>query len=138
MTDMTISVFDMNVRTGNWGRVVYLLPHFAHATVELMPADAAGVLVRVLEGVTPVPRELRVEDVESLTVATSSGKPRLVLRPAQGTVERLDGGSLDGAWELQIEGGDQRSLHLYARKGTPAASEELLDALATVVATATE
>ena len=130
MTDA--SIFPMRLRTGNWGRNNYELRRHAPVVIELAPADAPTVLLRIVDGAREVPRELTSHDVVELSVLTSSGVARLVVAPHKGGVERASHGSTDGVWELTLQGARQDSLHLYADTDTPFPSDEVLDRLAAI------
>ena len=125
----------MAVRTGNWGWRATMLSWHSPATVELAPPDAPGVLVRVTDGLPQVPRDLTVQTVVELAVCDAAGAPVLLLRPADGTVERHDDRDPGAVWELRIEATDNRAGHLYARAGTPFPDPATLDALAQAATT---
>jgi hypothetical protein len=125
--------FAMALRTGNWGPLLYELAPHSQAVVELAPANQPGVLVRIIEGLPAVPRELVAADVVEMVVTTPSGKARLRLAPPTGTAESQPGRSGEGSWELWVECTGQRSLHLYSRPGTPFPTDAELEALASVV-----
>jgi hypothetical protein len=125
-------LLQMALRTGNWGPLHYELAPHSPVTVELAPADRPGVLVRILDGLPDVPRELAVADVLELEVAAPSGRSRLRLAPPAGSAEWRRGQTDEGAWELRIEASGQRSLHLYSLAGTPSPSDAELEALAAV------
>jgi hypothetical protein len=125
--------FEMAVRTGSWGPLYYELAFHAPVTVELAPDDAPGVLVRILQGLPAVPRELTAADVVELSVAAPSGWPRLRLSLKTGEVEWQHVLVGEDPWELRVECTGQRSLHLYALAGTPFPTDAELEALASVV-----
>jgi hypothetical protein len=123
----------LQVRGGNWGWQGLMLSPHSTVHLQLAPEDAPGVLVRILDGVPTVPRELGRAEILSLSINDAAGKPRLLLEAREGAVTRVDGPA-PGEWELRIEGTDQRHVYLYARPGTPFPSEAELDALAGAVA----
>ncbi|RYB95619.1 hypothetical protein EUA93_15495 [Nocardioides oleivorans] len=123
-------VFEMALRTGNWGPRASMLSFHASVSIELSPADRPGVLIRLVDGLPAVPRELTSDDVVQLSVCDAGGRARLTIRPGAGAVERVAGPIPAGAWELRIEGLAQRSLVLYARPGQPFPTDEDLDVLA--------
>jgi hypothetical protein len=125
--------FAMALRTGNWGPLLWELGPHTPVTIELAPADRPGVLVRLVDGLPDVPRELSSADVVELIVLAPSGKPRLTLAPSTGAVERQPSHTGEGVWELRIECTGQRSLHLYSLAGTPFPTDAELEALASVV-----
>jgi hypothetical protein len=123
----------MALRTGNWGPLLYELGPHSPVTVELAPDDRPGVLVRFLDGLPDVPRELTAADVAELVVAAPSGRSRLRLTVPTGSVEWQHVLTGEGAWELRIECTGQRSLHLYSLTGTPFPSDADLESLASAV-----
>lgn len=125
--------FEMALRTGNWGPLLYELAPHSQAVVELAPPELPDVLVRILDGLPAVPRELMAGDVLELVVVAPSGHERLRLAPPSGTVDLQHGRSGEGSWELRVECTGQRSLHLYALAGTPFPADAELEALAAVV-----
>jgi hypothetical protein len=133
--DGRMATYEMGLRTGCWGAQPFMLSFHSAVVVELAPADAPDVLLRILKGAPVVPRELRGADLAELALCAPSGKPVLNLRPGEGRVDRdAHAGSPEGAWELRVEGSDGESLHLYARSGTPFPSEADREALAWIVA----
>ncbi len=131
------TISDMAVRTGNWGLQGIFLSFHAPVRIELAPADAEGVLVRLVEGIPSVDRELTVDRVSHLVVADAKGAPRLELWPSRGLAEHHDGPAPTGDWGLLVEGGPEERVHLYARPGTPFPSDEVLARLTATVPTPT-
>ena len=129
---MTTPTHVLQLRSGNWGWQGVALSSHSTVSLQLAPVDAPGVLVRFVEGLPPVPRELGAEEILELSLNDGSGAPRLLARPPQGSVERLEAPA-PAEWELRIEATEQRAIYLYARRGTPFPSDEELDALAACV-----
>ncbi len=123
----------MALRTGNWGPLLYELAPHSQAVVELAPQDHPGVLVRFVDGLPAVPRELLADDVLDIVVVAPSGKVCLRVTPPDGAAEVPRGRSGEGSWELRIECTGQRSLHLYSLTGTPFPTDAELEALAASV-----
>lgn len=78
-----MTVLAMGLRTGSWGSLPFMLPFHSTVTLELAPDDRPDLLVRLVDGIPSVPRELAVTDVVELDVNLPSGSPRLKLRPAR-------------------------------------------------------
>jgi hypothetical protein len=129
-----MATYEMGLRTGSWGAQPFMLSFHSSVVVELAPAQAPGVVLRILTGAPVVPRELGAADLTELALCTPSGKSVLTLRPRESRVDRAaHAGSPEGVWELRVEGSDGQSLHLYARGGTPFPSDAELEALAAIV-----
>jgi hypothetical protein len=126
--------FAMAVRTGNWGTQGIMLSFHAPVSVQLAPADAPGVLVRIVHGVPSVDRELTGKQISSLVLANAGGAPLLTLTPAARRVERRHPASEPTDWALVIEGSGHERLHLYSRPGTRFPTDQVIDALTSVVA----
>ncbi len=132
-----MATYAMRVRTGSWGWPAFEMSPHSPLKVELAPPDAPGVLVRLVHGPPALPAEFDGGVVRELSINDGSGKPRLLVRPADGTVERPAGARPEGEWELRLEGPNQRGFHLYAAPGTPFPSEQDLEALSAAVAAPT-